>query len=407
MLKWIKNNTKWAVMFVLGVALIAVYKTFDSFDYLSTIFSKILDAAKPFIIAFVIAYLLNIPAKKLTDFIVSKAKSEKLKKHANAISIAVIYILFVIAIVAVLGALLPALYRNIMDMYDNLPQFAGSIVQFLNNIEILEKIGFKADTINVMSMISDVLNVGTIGKYAQGVMSFTSGLLDVFIALIASIYMLLEKERILKGINRIISLFARSDGYITFMEHCSSVNAIFTQYIYARLICCVVMAAVCTLVLLIMGEKYALLLGMFIGFMDMIPYFGSIISWVVSGIVMLISGGTFHAIWCLIILLVLQQLDGNVLAPKIMGTRLEISPLTIIIAVSVGGTLFGFVGMLISVPVVAILRATISELLEVRANAIRKASENEDNDEAEYEETVSDANAEDIDGDGETEDAEE
>ncbi|MGN0163894.1 MAG: AI-2E family transporter [Candidatus Ornithomonoglobus sp.] len=405
MLKWIKNNTKWALMFILGVALIAVYKTFDSFDYLITIFSKILDAAKPFIIAFVIAYLLNIPAKKLTAFITDRTDSEKLKKHANAISIAVIYVLFIIAIVAVLGALLPALYRNIMDMYNNLPQFAGSIVQFLNNLEILEKIGFKADTINVMSMISDVLNVGTIGKYAQGVMSFTSGLLDVFIALIASIYMLLEKERILRGINRIISLFARSDGYITFMEHCSSINTIFTQYIYARLICCVVMAVVCTLVLLIMGEPYALLLGIFIGFMDMIPYFGSIISWVVSGVVMLISGGTFHAIWCLIILLVLQQLDGNVLAPKIMGTRLEISPLTIIIAVSVGGTLFGFIGMLISVPVVAILRATVSELLEIRVNALKTADESGD-DEAEYEETASEADTEDIDGDGESEDAE-
>ena len=393
-------------MFILGVALIAVYKTFDSFDYFINIFLKILDAAKPFIIAFVIAYLLNIPAKKLTAFISRRAKSEGMKKRANAISIAIIYVLFIIAIVAVLGALLPALYRNIMEMYDNLPQIAGSIVHFLNNVEILEKIGFKADTINVMSMISDVLNVGTIGKYAQGVMSFTSGLLDIFIALIASIYMLLEKDKILIGINKLIGMFTRSNGYIAFMEHCSSINEIFTQYIYARLICCSVMAAVCTFVLFVMGEKYALLLGIFIGFMDMIPYFGSIISWVVSCIVMLISGGVFHAVWCSAILLVLQQLDGNVLAPKIMGTRLEISPLTIIIAVSVGGTLFGFVGMLISVPVVAIMRAVISELLEIRAGALEDADGNEDDDSAEYEETAAEADTEDLDGDGETEDAE-
>ncbi len=393
-------------MFILGVALIAVYKTFDSFSYLLAGLSKLLDAAKPFIIAFVIAYLLNIPAKKLAAFITGRVKSERIKNHANAISIAFIYVLFIVAIVAVLGALLPALYRNVMDMYNNLPQFAGSIVQFLNNLEILSKLGFKADTINVMSMISDVLNVGTIGKYAQGLMSFTSGLLDIFIALIASIYMLLEKEKILRGMNRIIGLFTHSEGYITFMEHCSSVNAIFTQYIYARLICCFVMAAVSTIALLIMGDKYALLLGIFIGFMDMIPYFGSIISWAVSGIVMLISGGAFHAIWCLIILLVLQQLDGNVLAPKIMGTRLEISPLTIIIAVSVGGALFGFVGMLISVPVVAILRATVSELLRIRAHAVENTDEGSD-DEEEYEEPENAANAEDIDGDGETGDAEE
>lgn len=400
MLKWIKNNTKWVLMFILGTALIAVYKTFDSFSYLTAALSKLVEAAKPFIIAFVIAYLLNIPAKKLTALICRKAKAERIKKHANGISIAVTYIVFVIAIAAVLGALLPALYRNILQMYDNLPMFANSIVNFLNNLEILEKLGFKADAINVTSMISNFLDMGTISKYALGVMSFTSGLLDVFIALIASIYMLLEKDSILRGIKRIIGLFAQSDRYMSFMEHCSSVNSIFTQYIYSRIICCVIMAIVSTVILLALGEPYALLLGIFIGFMDMIPYFGSIIACAVSGVVMLITGGLFHAVLCSVILLVLQQIDGNVIAPKVMGTRLEISPLTIIIAVSAGGTLFGFVGMLISVPVVAILRASASELLKGRAAALDRKNGAAPPDESEYEEP-SESEYEDIDGDGE------
>ena len=81
---------------------------------------------------------------------------------------------------------------------------------------------------------------------------------------------------------------------------------------------------------------------------------------------MTISGGLSHGIWCSAMMLVMQQIDGNIISPKLTGERLEIRPLAIIIAVSVGGSLFGFVGMLISVPVVAILRAIISELLDTK-----------------------------------------
>ncbi|MBR0365396.1 MAG: AI-2E family transporter [Clostridia bacterium] len=80
-------------------------------------------------------------------------------------------------------------------------------------------------------------------------------------------------------------------------------NKIFTQYIYSRLICCVIMAVVCSIILALLGEKYALLLGIFIGVMDMIPYFGSIIATIVSAVIAAISGGLVHAVWCLVALL--------------------------------------------------------------------------------------------------------
>jgi predicted PurR-regulated permease PerM len=390
MLNFIKKYSKWATIFVLGVALIAVYKTFDSFEYLLNILSHITDAIKPFIIAFVIAYLLNIPAKRLNRLIDKKAKSEKVKKRANAISIACVYILFILAILATLGALLPAIYRNLLEMYNNIPQLVSACVRFLNRMDGLRKLGLNAEKIT--QMITGFLDLSEIGKYASGLVSITSSLLDIFIALIASIYMLLDKDRILKGLNRIASLFSDRKKYKGFMAHCANVNTIFTQYIYARVICCLIVAVTSTILLLIMGEPYALLLGIFIGFMDMIPYFGSIISWAVSAVLMLISGGVFHALWCSILLLILQQIDGNVIAPKVMGTRLEISPLTIIVAVSVGGSLFGFIGMLISVPVVAILRAIATELLEAReaAQKVKKAKNNDE--------------TEDLDGDGEADD---
>ena len=135
------------------------------------------------------------------------------------------------------------------------------------------------------------------------------------------------------------------------------------------------MAIVCSVVLMVMKVKYALILGIFIGAMDMIPYFGSIISWVVATLIAFMTGGVWKGVWVAIILLVLQQFDGNILGPKVMGDSLEIRPLWIIFAVSVGGALFGFIGMLISVPIVAIMRVMGADFLKSKERTKRVSEE--------------------------------
>lgn len=403
MFDWIKKYSKYATIFILGAALIAVYKTFQSFEYLLGGLGNLLDAIKPFIASFVIAYLLNIPVKKLNALIQRKVKNKRILKRSNSISIIIVYILFVIAILGAIGSLIPALYDNILEMYRNIPQLTASLGDFLREHEQLSRIGISPEKIS--NAITGIINIEKITDYTVRIKSITSGVFSAFISLIASVYMLIEKDAILTGIERLGRLYRNQNRYGSFMSHCSSVNAIFTQYIYARLMCCIIMAVASTLVLIIMGEPYALVLGIFIGFMDMIPYFGSLISWVVGFVFMLISGGLFHSIWCSAIILILQQIDGNVLAPKIMGNRLEISPLTVIIAVSVGGSLFGFLGMLISVPVVAILRASVTELIAAREQEINaERAEAEGMEEAAQSDTSCDF--EDINGDGEAEDGE-
>lgn len=376
MLDWIKKHSKWATYFLLGSALIIVYKTFDSLGFLWSGVRSVLSAVKPFVIAFAIAYMLNIPSRKLKSILETKVKWRFVKDHANGLSVASVYVIFLALLVWLVGTIAPALLGDFLEIYRNIPQYAQEIVDFANESEFAHKIGFHPETLNLSEKMStiaeELISVSTIENSIKtittGVWSFASGFMDFFIALIASVYMLLDKERIVSAIHRLAKKFNNDGKADAFIKSWSNVNEIFTQYIYSRLICCVVMAVACTLILAILGEKYAILLGIFIGFMDLIPYFGSIISWVVGLLVMTISGGWGHGVLCSAIILVMQQLDGNVLAPKVTGDRLEIRPLTIIIAVSVGGTLFGFAGMLISVPVVAILRAIILEFIETKTD---------------------------------------
>lgn len=162
-------------------------------------------------------------------------------------------------------------------------------------------------------------------------------------------------------------------------HHAKRVNDIFTNYIYSRLTCSVIMAVVCSIVLMLMNVKYALVLGIFIGAMDMIPYFGSIIACIVAIIASCLTGGLWQGVWVAVVLIILQQIDGNLLGPKIMGDSLEIRPLWIIFAVSVGGTLFGFLGMLFSVPVVAIIRAIAADYIDAKEINKKTAEVKENN----------------------------
>ncbi len=372
MLKWIKEHSKWATNFLLGAALIAVYKTFDSLDALWQGIGYIFSALKPFIIAFVIAYMLNIPVRKLKDILEEKGKHPYIKKHSTGISVGFVYVIFIAFVILFIGSIIPAIIEELIDVYENIPKYAGDIVAFLNGFGTMEKLGltpeFLAEQLNkVVEGIISIDFVSYTKTLASGIASFTSSLVNIFIGLIASVYMLLDKDRIIRGVKNIANLFNRDGKATAFIDRWARVNEIFTQYIYSRLTCCLVMGVLSSIILLIMGEKYALLLGVLIGFMDIIPYFGSLISWITGLVVMTISGGLSHGIWCSVVMLLLQQFDGNILAPKVTSSRLEIRPLAIIIAVSVGGSLFGFVGMLISVPVVAIIRAIVMEFLEDKA----------------------------------------
>ncbi|MCH5211758.1 MAG: AI-2E family transporter [Oscillospiraceae bacterium] len=387
MLNWIRKYSKWVTLFILGAALIAVYKTFNSFAELKGIISVVMKAIKPFILAFVIAYVINIPAKHLNNLVQKKAKTGFLQKHSWAMSVAFVYVMMVIILVIVFCSVVPMLYKNCMDMIKNMPGIIEQIIEYINNLDVIKRLGINININDLQSAINkwvQSMNSSMVGKYASGalsitssIMSFASGVMNTFIGVIASIYMIMDKDRIIRSIKRNAKIFSRNSRFEKVLGHLASVNQIFTQYIYSRLICCVIMAVACSIVLALMGEQYALILGLFIGVMDMIPYFGSIISWAVGFVLMTVSGGLFHSIWCSIAMFVMQQIDGNVLAPRVMGSRLEVRPLAIIIAVTVGGSLFGFIGMLVSVPVVAIIRAIFTEYVQSREKAARHANEDQ------------------------------
>lgn len=374
-MKHFQKYSGYIVAFVFCIAVIAVYKTFDNIRYITQYIGTIFAALKPFIIAFVIAYILNMPAKRLKRTF-DKSGNKFVKRCSHGISILIVYLAAILVLAILMWLIIPAMVQNLIDLIQNIGTYANSLANFINSSRIAQKLNLQSvDFSKTVEMFLSSFDMAQLQTYAKGVVNFTSGFMNVIVAFIASIYMLLDKVRLQNLFIRLLNSFFRDKTVGTVTLHARRINEVFTNYIYSRLSCSIIMAIICSVVLSIMGVKYALILGIFIGLMDMIPYFGSIISCVIAIFITFITGGFWQGFWTGVVLLVLQQFDGNVLGPKIMGNSLEMRPLWIIFAISVGGSLFGFIGMLISVPIFAIIRIIISDYITTREERAKKFKE--------------------------------
>lgn len=354
--------------FVFGAALIIVYKTFDNFGDILIGLGKIASALKPFFIGFVIAYIVNLPMKKIYSTL-QKVKNKFIVKHSLGISALLAYIITAGILALIVGALFPAIYKNLLDFYLNIDLYFISAKEYIKNFELFRRFDVlqDIDKYNISEGISSVLQQidgAQMGKYISGVFNATSGIFSAVISLIASVYMVIEKHSIAEGCKKIIRVFVKEAYVDDIMKYIHQINEIFTSYVYSRLICCIVMGCVCSIVLTLMRVKYALALGMFIGLCDLIPYFGSIVATGLAILINLLTSGVWSSIWVALVLIILQQIDGNILAPKIMGKRLELSSLATIFAVVVGGELFGFAGMVFTVPIIAIVRVVVGDIMK-------------------------------------------
>ena len=116
----------------------------------------------------------------------------------------------------------------------------------------------------------------------------------------------------------------------------------------------------------LLGVKYAVLLGFIIGLLNIIPYFGAIVGVIIAIIITIFTGGLGQALWMALIVIVLQQIDANIINPKILGTSLNLSPILVIFAVTVGGTYFGVIGMFLGVPVIAFLKLILQDFISIK-----------------------------------------
>ena len=197
-------------------------------------------------------------------------------------------------------------------------------------------------------------------------MSVASGIFDVFVAIVVSIYFLLQRGQIINFLRKLSTAMFDEKTCSKIGQYVDSTNRIFFKFISSQLLDAVIVGILVTIAMSIIGVKYAVLLGFMIGLFNIIPYFGAIVAVAISILITIITGGLSQALIMAIVVIILQQIDSNVINPKIIGNSLEISPLLVIFAVTIGGAYFGVLGMFLAVPVAAVLKILVNDWIEFK-----------------------------------------
>lgn len=356
----LKNHSKkWIYWFLLGVALIVVYKALDNFTNVSEVIGGFFNVIAPFLVGVFIAYLLYVPCQKFENIFL-KSKSKFIKRKARTLSIATVYLIAVLILIILINVILPVVWESVIDFINNIQNYYTMAIDRYNSLP--DSSFLKSDVVN--ETIANVQHIDikqyfqfdTIVSYAMKAVNAVTGIVNIFVALIVSVYVLSERTKILRFFKRLAEAIFKENTYKNIDKYYNHSNEIFFKFIASQFMDAIIVGILVTIAMSIMGIKYAPLLGFFIGLFNIIPYVGAIIAVSVSALITLITGGLTQAIWMLIVVVILQQIDANIINPKIVGQSLEVSPLLVFLAVTVGGAYFGMLGIFLAVPVAAIIK---------------------------------------------------
>lgn len=366
----IKNHgKKWLYWFFLGVAIIVVYKALDNFGDVMGVIAKFFEIITPFLVGIFISYLLYMPCKKIEE-VYAKSKLKFVAKKARGFSIFTVYFIIFLLLLILINFILPVVFESVVDLINNIQNYYEIAIDNYNSLP--DDNVLKSDVVN--DMIQNIQNLDIkqyfqlekILAYVMSAINAVTSLFNVIVAVIVSVYILAERVQIINSIKKLAEAIFKEKTYKNLGRYFDNSNEIFFKFIASQFLDAIIVGILVTIAMSIMGIKFAPLLGFLIGLFNMIPYIGAIIAVGISALITLITGGLSQAIWMLIVVIILQQIDANIINPKIIGDSLSISPLLVIFAVTVGGAYFGVLGMFLAVPVFTVIKLLIEEFIEYK-----------------------------------------
>lgn len=366
----IRNHwRKWIYWFLLGVAIIVVYKALDNFTDVMNVVDKFFDIITPFFVGIFIAYLIYIPCKKFEEAY-KNSKIKLVSKKARALGIFTVYLILLLIAIILINFILPVVFESVTDLINNIQGYYELSIDKYNSLpeDSIMKGELANDFIKSVQNIDikQYFQVDKVFEYIISAINAVTSLFDVFVAVIVSVYILSEREKIIAFLKKVAEALFKENTYKNLDKYFNNSNEIFFKFIASQFLDAVVVGILVTIAMSIMGIKYAPLLGFFIGLFNMIPYVGAIIAVAISALITLITGGVSQTAWMLIVVVILQQIDANIINPKIVGQSLKISPLLVIFAITVGGAYFGMLGMFLAVPVIAVVRIIVVDYLDYK-----------------------------------------
>lgn len=343
----------------------------------------IMKVLQPITFGLVIAYLINpimkFFEKHLLHFLEPRVQKEKkCRKIARSIATGGAVVVFVLIVILLFAMMIPQLISSISGMVNSLPKQVDSFIDWFNGLTNSDNEIIQSLETNMMDMVtylenwvkeSFLPNIQTyITSITSGVINMVKVLMNAIIGLIVSVYVLMTKEKFIGQSKKIVyAIFKPVRGNVIIDTFRKS-NEIFGGFISGKLLDSAIIGVLCYICLLIMKMPYTLLVSVFVGLTNIIPFFGPFIGAIPSVIIIALAD-PIKGIYFLIFIFILQQVDGNIIGPKILGDSTGLSAFWVMFSILIGGGLFGFLGMLLGVPVFAMIYYIIRRLVN---HSIRK-----------------------------------
>lgn len=364
-----KEMKSWISWFIFAVLIIAVYKLLDNLGDITEWISNLVSILMPFIMALLIAYLFYLPCRKFEKNY-EKSKLKFIRKRARWLSIFTVYLIAIVLIVVIVKFIVPTVYESLVELVSALPGYYDTMVDIVKDIpedSILNKVDWEGIIKNLSEVnLEQYLNLDMIAEYAKGIIGFATTIFDVFVTIVVSIYLLAERSQIVEFARKLCGSIFKVNIYKRIGKYFRESNEIFFRFVSSQILDGIIVGILTSIAMSILGVRYAILLGFMIGLFNLIPFLGAIIAIVLAIIITIFTGGISQAIWMAIVVIILQQIDANIINPKIIGSSLEISPILIIFSITVIGSYFGIMGMFLAVPIVAIIKLFINDFIKYR-----------------------------------------
>lgn len=361
-----KKRISWLLI---ALIVVIVYKMLDNFSNIQEWFGSFFRIMKPFLVGLLISYILFMPCKKI-ESILLKSKFKFINKKARGLSVIATYIIFVLIIIVIINCIFPILKESVVELVGNIPGYYETLVNKYR--ELPEDSVLKSDIIkDKMAELSNIdmkqllsINNEKIIEYVKNIIDVFSGIFDVFVSIIVSVYILLQRTTIMKFLRRFARALFKKNTYEAVNKYFTKANEVFFTFISSQLLDAVIVGILTTVAMLIIKVKYAPLIGFTIGLFNMIPYIGAIVAVAIGILITFITGGLGKALAMAIVVIILQQIDANIINPKIIGVSLEVSPLLVIFSVTIGGAYFGILGMFLGVPIAVVIKTVLTDWID-------------------------------------------
>ena len=370
-------NNKYATIamyaFLVICGSILLYLGISHMSEIKASISDFLGTLQPFIIGGALAYILNFILRFYEDYVLSHEYFKKLKKSGKrGIGLVLTYVTASIITYLFIQFVLPQLMDSIIGLVNNIPEYVNDVTKYTN--DIVDNLNLQPEYISlitskfgeavtyIISILSNLVPV--IGNFIVGA---TSSILNIIIGIIVSIYILIDKEKFMALGKKITYALCSEERAKFILKLATQSNMTFSRFIGGKILDSFIIGVLTFIILTIFKMPYILLISVIIGVTNIIPFFGPFIGGIPAAIIILFVS-PMQALWFVIIIIVIQQIDGNIIGPKILGDSIGISAFWILFSLLVAAKFMGFVGMVVGVPLFAIFYSIIKEIIEEKLN---------------------------------------